>query len=180
MPKETFFNINGFDNYLISDMGRVLNHISDHFKIPQINQQGIPSVLLIQDGRQHRRSVAVLVADAFLEPVPNEWAHFDTPTHINGDRIDCRASNLIWRPRWFAIKYHQERRIPKRSIYKPSVKIMDVETEEIFDQPWQPAIKWCLLECDIIESVGNGPNVWPGNHNFVMLDKHDLESIDIN
>lgn len=76
------------------------------------NREGVSFVTLYsepvdgQPGVRHIRSVARLVAETFLDP-PHHPA-FDTPTHRNGDRSDCRASNLVWRPRWFAINFHRQ------------------------------------------------------------------------
>ena len=59
---------------------------------------------LTKDKQQYTRSVANLVADAFLEPSRNPA--YNSVIHLNGDRLDCRVINLMRRPRWFAVKYH--------------------------------------------------------------------------
>lgn len=71
-----------------------------------MTQQGHAKITLSRDGRLSTRAVALLVAEAFLPK--HELEHFDTPIHLNGDLMDCRAANLMWRPRWFAIRYHKQ------------------------------------------------------------------------
>jgi len=174
MRKETWLNIYGFENYAVSDMGRIINTVTDLIKTPTMNQQGIPSVLFVKDRIQHRRSVAVLVAEAFLEPHMNKW--FDTPTNINGDRLDNCVDNLMWRPRWFAVKYHQQMKNGPRTNYS-SRPIMDEDTEEIYSSQWEAATKLGLLEGDIVVAVFNKEAVFPGGYRFCFVE-NDL--VDIN
>ena len=70
---------------------------------------------LFRDQEQYKRSVALLVAKAFLKQ-PSEF--FDTPINLNGDRLDNQVINLMWRPRWFAIKYNRQFREPILSIFR--------------------------------------------------------------
>lgn len=167
MPKEKWLNIYGFEEYAISNMGRIINTKTDLIKTPTVNQQGISSVLLVKDRIQHRRSVAVLVAEAFLEPMEHAWVHFDTPINLNGDRLDNRVENLLWRPRWFAVKFHKERRAG--STFEVAKKFYEVDTEEIFSQPCEAAIKWGLLEYAILDSILTGELVFPNWQEFKFL-----------
>lgn len=172
MRKEKWLNIYGFEDYLVSDMGRVINSLTDKIKQPTLNQQGIPSVLLVRDKIQYRRSVALLVADAFLECPDDSRNIFDTPINLNGDRLDNRVDNLLWRPRWFAVKFHKERKDGNRNSL--ATKFIEVESEEIFEQPWQAAIRWGLLEGDIIKSIMNDEPVFPTWQQFEFYYDDDL------
>lgn len=94
-----------FPDYAVSDLGEVVNMKTGMSRKLSINQQGVCKVSLYSKNRLLTRSVAVLVADAF---VPRLEAFHDTPIHLDGDRQNCTAENLMWRPRWFAIMYHKQ------------------------------------------------------------------------
>ena len=55
--------------------------------------RGYPSVMLYRDGRQARRTVHSLVAEAFLGPRPGEGVEV---RHLNGDMTDNRLENLTY------------------------------------------------------------------------------------
>jgi hypothetical protein len=167
MNKEEWKVIEEFPDFAISNRGEVLRIARDIPLTPGVNQQGIPYVRFNISGRQNVRSVAVLVADAFLEPVGHDWLHFDTPINLNGDRCDNRVENLLWRPRWFAVKFHKERRAG--STYEVTKKFYEVDTEEIFNQPCEAAIKWGLLEYGILDSILSGESVFPDWQQFEFL-----------
>jgi len=168
--------IEEFPDYAVSDSGEVIRIARDIPLRPAVNQQGIPYVRFYDHSRQIVRSVAVLVAEAFLEPMEHDWVHFDTPINLNGDRLDNRVENLLWRPRWFAVKFHKERRAG--STYEVTKKFYEIDTEEIFNQPYEAAIKWGLLEYAILESILSGESVFPNWQQFEFLPE-DL-SVDIN
>jgi len=180
MPKEIWKDIYEFEEYGISNRGRVINHITDRIKTPSVNQHGIPHVLFVKDRIQYRRTVALLVANAFLpryrEELDNYPDHFDTPINLNGDRLDNCVENLMWRPRWFVVKYHQQMKNGPRTNY-PSRPIMDEDTEEIYSSQWEAATKLGLLEGDIVVAVFNKEAVFPGGYRFCFV-KNDL--VDIN
>jgi hypothetical protein len=114
------------------------------------------------DGKQYRRSVSGLVAQAFLDDPVRE--DFNTPIHLDGDRKNCRADNLEWRPRWFAVNYHKERLNPPFPKWTRDIRLMD--TLEIFDNPSQAAVKYGLLERDIHKAIVQGLTVFPFNYEF--------------
>ena len=70
-----------------------------------MNKMGHAKITLVRDRIAYTRSVAQLVARTFI---PKPYEHFDTPIHLDSDLLNCRADNLMWRPRWFAIKYQQQ------------------------------------------------------------------------
>jgi hypothetical protein len=100
---EQFKRIPGFPHYVVSDLGRVINKRFDREMTRSHNAYGDPSVGMIgADNIQKRRTVKLLVADAFVERLGYP---FDTPIVLDGDRENLVASNIVWRPRWFAIEY---------------------------------------------------------------------------
>lgn len=136
---EEWRDIEGFPGWAVSSEGRVLNDWTTRILATRPNQQGIIMVGLQYEGKQHMRSVPLLVAKAFLEPPPNPF--YNSIIHLNGDRSDCRAENLMWRPRWYAIRYHQ---MFNEDPYNVGVYIAD--TDESFDLLREACTKYGLIE----------------------------------
>jgi hypothetical protein len=106
--KEVWETIEEFPNYAVSNLGRVVNTERGRQELKgRPNQFGHIRVGLVRDGVQYTRGLAPLVATMFV-PKPEEFEHFTTPIHKDGDLYNCRADNLLWRSRPFAIKFHQQ------------------------------------------------------------------------
>lgn len=152
-----------FPGYWVSSYGRVRGP-HDHILAQVRNQQGINYVGLMRDGSQHKRSVAVLVAEAFLpDPMPKA---FDTPIHLDGNKANSRIENLMWRPRWFAVKYHQQFHNGQRGFDKP---IQETNSGEIFKTSWDAAIRFGLIDRDILTATLNNTYVWPTYQYFRVI-----------
>jgi len=78
------------------------------------NVNGYQMVGLMDDYGQWTRSVRVLVADTFVE---GRDGIFNTPIHRDGDPKNCRADNLLWRPRWFALEWAKQFQIYPQHIW---------------------------------------------------------------
>jgi len=171
--QELWSQIPEFPTYAISTHGRVRNTETYRSLKTSINARGIVKVGLMFGGVQHTRSVAVLVAEAF---VPGRSEMMDTPVHIDGDPHNNRRDNLIWRPRWFAFRYHRQFENP---INQPPV--MDVRTNIVFPSPHEAAMQFGLIAAEIYTQAWNyssraetrelfrvaftgscGSYVWPG------------------
>ena len=161
---EEWRSIPGFENYAVSDQGRVMNLDTDYFMALTRNQRGILMVGLVRDGVQYKRSVTVLVADAFLEP--HKLPAFDTPVNLDGDRTNNEVENLVWRPRWFAVKYAQQFYSSERGFLVP---IEDIATGETFPTSWEAATKYGLLDREILTATINHTFVWPTYQRFRVL-----------
>lgn len=139
---ENWLPIERAPNYVLSTLGNVESTKTGRPIIPSMNQQGVEKITLYQDRQYITMGVALLVAQTFLpEPQRDD---FTTPIHLDGDRTNCSVDNLMWRPRWFAIKYHQERR--KEPFPKWARPFELVDTGEVFDHPRDCAILYGLLE----------------------------------
>lgn len=146
---EQWKTIPEFPSYGVSTFGRVVNDETGREMIPHMNQSGVVNVGLTKNRIQHRRSLALLVAEAFLEkPTPN----FDTPIHLDGDAYNNRVENLMWRPRWYAIRYKAQFGEPRRGITE---QILDIGTGELYDNSWHVATVNGLLERDVVLAIGN-------------------------
>lgn len=162
--QEEWLPIDEFPGYSVSNYGFVHSTNTERVLKNSPVQYNMPTVGMSIDGKQHRRSVAGLVARAFL-PDP-EADHFDTPIHLDGDRSNCRVDNLAWRPRWFAINYHIERRSSPLPPWSRDIRLLD--TGEVFSSPAEAAQKYGLLEVDINRSLVMGYDVFPHGFTFIF------------
>lgn len=147
---EEWREIRMFPGYSVSDSGLVRNDETERLLLPQVNQRGIVNVGLTKNRVQYKRSLAILVAEAFLM---RPGFAFDTPINLDGNRRNNRADNLLWRPRWFATKYFQQFQQTSPCFTR---KVQSVETGEVFDTSWQAALTMGALDRDIAFSIVSG------------------------
>lgn len=164
MP-EYWKEIENFPGYSVSDYGNVRTDKSGRILVLTENQFGLLQVGLMRDGEQRHRSVPLLVAKAFLPELPGP---FDTPINLDGNRHNNHVDNLLWRPRWFAIRYNQQFKYPyENSILAP---VQDLKTGEISENSFECAKRYGLLERDLVLSVLNRTYVWPTYQEFGILE----------
>lgn len=153
--------IRDFPGYSVSNAGRVRSDKSGRILSLSVNQYGLVCVGMVRNGIQFHRSVPLLVANAF---VPREGGPFNTPINKDGDRHNNNDWNLVWRPRWFAVKYnHQFKRPYHNPITSP---VEDVASGEVWNNSWEAAIYHGLLEEDLVLSILNHTFVWPTYQQF--------------
>lgn len=163
--KEKWKEIRNFENYSISNHGRVRAEKSGRILALNQNQFGVVYVGLVRDGKQFHRSVSLLVANAFIR---RKFEPFDTPINLDGDRFNNRADNLVWRPRWFAIRYNQQFRYP---VIQPIMEpIKDLKTGELSLNSFDCARRYGLLETDLVQSIQNRTYVWPTYQKFDVIE----------
>lgn len=150
-----------FPRYEISDQGNVNDTKTKRTLIRTLVQKKIPTVGLVRNGYVYRRSVPLLVATHWLFNDLGE--PFDTPMHLDGDRSNCCLLNLIWRPRWFAVNYHREK---LQEEVMPEVRVILLQTGEVFETIRQASVSYGFMEDDIIKSIDLGVEVWPDHVNF--------------
>lgn len=155
----------GFSGYSVSDVGFVRNDETDRIMRTTMNTHGIETVGLMQMGVQRKRSVAVLVGDAFIRTARS--IQFNTPINLDGDRTNNRATNLAWRPLWFARKYHQQFHIGPRGFACP---VQNIQTGEVFKTSWDAATIQGLLEQDLVMAILNRTYVFPLYQTFTLLE----------
>lgn len=154
-----------FPMYSINREGRVWNNVRDQPVATTMNQLGIAQVGLTKDRVQYKRGVALLVAKTFLEPpVPES---FNTPINLDGDRANNRVDNLMWRPRWFALLYHRQFHNGQRGFREP---VMEINSREVFPTSWDAAIRYGLIDREIMIATLNRTYVWPTYQEFRLVE----------
>ncbi len=162
---ELWREIDFFPGYSVSSYGRIRTDKSGRILSLNLNQYGVMQVGLMRDGEQKHRSVPLLVAKAYI---PQSFPSFDTPINLDGDRSNNRVDNLVWRPRWFAIKYNPQFRHPYDDpILAP---IVDLKTGEVSANSQECAKRYGLLEDELIFSMLNRTYVWPTYQEFGILE----------
>lgn len=144
-----------FPGYSVSDRGNVRNDETGRFMTRLVNQRGVVHVGLTKNRIQYKRALSILVAEAF---VPRQSFSFDTPIHLDGDRWNNHADNLLWRPRWFAIKYTLQFQQDAPCFNRP---VELIETGDVFKSSWEAATTLGLLDREIAMSIMTQTYVWP-------------------
>jgi hypothetical protein len=162
---ETWVQIDEFPDYEVSDQGRVRTIKTGYIKVPSENQYGVPHILLMRNGEQHRRGITLLVAEAFL---PRLSERFNTPVNLNGDRYDNRVSNLVWRPRWWARQYNEQFRLDYTPAY--SGPVADIHTGKEWSTSLEAAKDNGLLDREIFLAILNQTVCFPTMQRFRFVD----------
>jgi hypothetical protein len=153
---EEWAPVDEFPNYAVSSYGTVIRERSERPLTRSLVQNGMPTVGMMFEGRQFRRSVSGLVARAFLRPPLRD--DFDTPINLDGDVLNCRADNLEWRPRWFAVRFR--RQMQDRYYDSGNRDIRLLETGEVFGSIKEAAARYGILPSDIFKSMHQSSG-WP-------------------
>lgn len=169
-PHEVWVEVHEFPGYSVSDRGRVRNDETGRLLSLSPNQYGVLRVgMMNTDRHQENRSVALLVAKHHLELPPDNSA-FDTPINLDGDRYNNRADNLMWRPRWFALKYHKQFEEGARTGYKVPIQVLS--TGDIFPDSMAAAMRFGILAEDTVKSAIHNQFVFPTFQKFKVLEDH--------
>lgn len=150
----------GFSKYVISPDGLIKNRERGTLVSTRQNRQGVVMVNLMGDDRtKNTRSVALLVAQAYLAPPKND--SYNSIIYLDGDRKNCSANNLMWRPRWYAVRYHK---MFDEAPYDISVIIED--TGEVFGTLRDACIKYGLDEKYTYVDIINGDKCFHYGYRF--------------
>lgn len=156
-----------FPDYAISDQGDITNIKTGMPRKLSVNGQGIVKISLYNErGQLITRSVARLVAESFV-PRPDADT-FDTPIHMDGDQRNCRADNLVWRPRWFAIKFHKQFRMEEFHVARGT--FIELDSEEVYDSIKDICVRNGLYWQDVVKSVTEETFVFPTWQHFRLYE----------
>jgi hypothetical protein len=153
--------IEDFPNYFVNPLADVMNARNESLIRPSVVNSGVLSVVLFQGGIPHRRSLAKVVAETFVLK-PTAWCN--TPIHLDGERGNCQARNLMWRPRHIAIRYHRQvETFPTLQNPKP---IINLDTGEIFPTIQHVAVRYGLIVNELVDCIIRGRPTWPDKLRF--------------
>ena len=163
---EEWREIADFPKYRVSDRGHIESVKSGRILSPSTNQYGHLKVNLLRDGETYTRSVNQLVGSAFLEPPAR--GDFSSLIHLDGSKKNCGVENLMWRPRYFAIKYHLQFESP--NFHKSHIPVIEVKTGKRFERIQEAAMLYGLLFTEILVACQNRTYVWPTYQIFKTIE----------
>lgn len=165
---EQWVIIEEFPNYSVSSMGEIRMNKTGRIMRQSLAGRGHVQVGLYKQGerKQYKRYVAHLVGSTFVRN--DNPRRYDTLIYLDGNMCNCRASNLRWRPRWFALKYAWQFRTMRQFQMPP---IRDVNTGEIFKDVWVLIMRDGLLWNDIKLSINEKTYVWPSNKLYEWIEE---------
>lgn len=164
--EEIWIDVFEFPNYSVSNHGRVRNNERERLVKLSKTKQGAMKVNFALRGRQYTRSVKVLVAENFVD---GRTYIFDTPMHLDGNQENNNSDNIVWRPRWFALKYF--RQFNKKNLYTKKNPIVDKQTGEIYDCIFDAATANGLLCSAILIEIVNQTPMFPTGQIFDWVKK---------
>lgn len=154
---EVWKQIPEFPDYEVSNYGTVVKIGNSRPMRVSYTSHGHAKLTLTRKVGRHTRSVAKLVAEAHVErPFPNCDHHIV----LDGDQSNFRASNLAWRPDWFAWKYTHQFKVPA-PIHYLNLEITDVYNDVVYKNVVEAAAANGLLFDDIWASAHSGDPTWP-------------------
>lgn len=163
---EDWTPLSEFPGYSVSNHGRVRNDRTDRMLSIVANQFGIAYVGMVSGyGLKVKRSIAPLVAQAFLPP--HRLKAFDTPINLDGDRLNNDVTNLMWRPLWFARRYH--RQFYENDSLRIDSPVQELHSGDTFPTSLEAAVRYGLMMTDIFRGVIAGAPVWPTYQFFRKL-----------
>lgn len=153
----------GFPMYSVNRLGQVRKDSNHRLLKPKVNQYGVAFVGMQRDRMKYQRGLARIVAQCFL-PATNEF--FDTPINLDGDRMNCAADNLAWRPRWFAVLYNRQF---QHQYENPIMQeIVDLDSGDRYPDSFSVCPVFGLLERDVVLSILNRTYTWPTYQRFAL------------
>lgn len=160
--EEIWKDIPDYPKYAISNMGQVMNVRTEKLLKNQLTPQGVVYVPLYDnDDNNSTRSVKVLVAKAFVE---GETDIFNTPINLDGDKTNNCATNLVWRPLWFAVSY--SRQFVVDYAHKDVGPVYEVETNTRYDNVYIVGTTFGVLFKEVYRSVYAETPVFPTKQRF--------------
>ena len=169
--QEEWVTIREFPNYEVSNLGQVAHKEGDYYIRPStVSNSGALKVGLVKNNKQYTRSLTRVVAQAF---VPGEDDIFDTPIQLDNDYYNCRADNLMWRPRWFAHRYRRQyRSVPDRYRLGP---VLEMDEQGAVVNAYSDLLEAAMVNGLLLDQLWEGVNlrepVFPQWRTFAFSDK---------
>ncbi len=169
MTEELWKPIPEFPNYQISNLGRVYNNRTEHIMSTSLTNFGHVKITLKSDWSDERftRSVAQMVAEAFLEPLN---CKDNQVVVLNGDFSNVEAANLAWRPRWYAWKYSRQLKA-RQPVYYKNLAVRNVVTDVYYNSIEEAGMAEGLLFDDIWRSTYTHAQLFPYGAIFEVIQR---------
>ena len=169
--EEIWLPIRDFEQYQVSNLGRVLRKDGTGPRKIALNHKGFPSVTLYAEDSTSRylRQVNKLVAEAHL-PAPR-FSDMTAVWHIDGDLLNCRADNLLWDTRARVLEWNEMHRRGRPSLVTPKVK--NNRTGITYDNAYTCGMAESQLESSIVwrvERQGRHPEDDAARYRYVFED----------
>lgn len=165
--EEVWKTISEFPNYEVSNLGLIYNKKRGTImRTSRTNFGHIKITLLSQwDGYRYTRSVAQIVAEAFVEP-PTPLC--DQVVVLDGNFANVAAENLVWRPAGYAWKYSHQLNTPQPLHYK-NLPVVNIVTGDVYDSIIEAGMTEGLLFEEIWRSTYTGVGIFPYRAIFEVL-----------
>jgi len=158
---EIWAPIPDFPDYEVSNYGQVRNIRFESVLRPSYGNSRTLKIGLVRDRVQTTRSLKHIVAEVYVKGKDDI---FDTPIQLNGEVTDVTAWNLLWRPRWFAVRYSRQfTAAPKNAFAGP---LRDIESKVVYERAIDAAIHTGLLVEDIWRSIWYQYPTFPTKQRF--------------
>ena len=145
-------------NYDVSDRGNVYNTKTNRMMRISTTSFGHAKInLTAENGQQFTRSVAQLVAVAFVEPPTGRC---DQVVVLDGDFTNLSAENLVWRPTWYAYQYTRQLKTQQFAHYC-NLPIRNVSTGVVYPSVVAAGMAEGLLFTDVWRSTYTGDTIFP-------------------
>lgn len=171
----------GFENYMVSDLGRVYSKKKNMIMKPTTDTKGYLRITFYMNGRNNTRKVHRLVAEAFID----NPGCLQQVNHMNEDKTDNRASNLEWCTNSYNRYYGtatERTQKANMNCESTSVPVRCIETGRIYPSIREAErdtgaknIFWCCIEK---RQTSNGLH-WEYANNMRRLDNRKVTSCGI-
>lgn len=169
--------IDGLSKYEVSDSGIIVNIRTGRDVKHSKTQAGQIKVGLVDDdGIQRTRLVKTLVAEAFVD---GQTDIFNTVISLDGDQSNVHFTNLMWRPRWFALQWsRQHTRVTEgHKNHYLSIPIYDVTGKEYYKHIHEAATTNGSAHSEILVSCVMLHTTWPDNRRYRFVEDDRLGEI---
>lgn len=163
-----WYTLPDFPDYEINQYGAIYNNRTGSLMRVSPTNHGHQKISLLgRDGIRHTRSVAVLVADAFVDRPSPMCDHVIVK---DGNLSNVSASNLAWRPRGFSWEYTHQLKV-QQPLHYCNLRVTNLMANVEYTSIVHAGMVEGLLFKDIWRSTYSGSHVYPYGHVFEISER---------